>query len=247
METGGALPRWVEVPIAALGLVALSPVLIVAALAVMATSRGPALFKQRRVGRGGRSFTLLKLRTMRLQQGGPQVTVRGDARITAVGRALRHMKLDELPELWNVVAGDMSLVGPRPEVPEYVDPASTLWQRVLQARPGITDPVTLRLRDEEVVLAEAGPDADGFYREVLQPFKLLGYRAYLETRTWRSDVRVLLESVRAVLAPGSVTAPSAAEMRARVEAWRFDERPVVESHAAAGVHANADGRAGRRG
>jgi lipopolysaccharide/colanic/teichoic acid biosynthesis glycosyltransferase len=224
MGTGGAMPRWVEVPVAALGLVLLSPILGLAAVAIKATSRGPALFKQQRVGLGGQCFTLFKFRTMRVQAGGPQVTVRGDSRITAIGGVLRHLKLDEIPELWNVVLGDMSLVGPRPEVPELVDLGSALWQQVLQARPGVTDPVTVRLRNEEVILAATEGDLEGFYRDVAQPFKLLGYRSYLERRTWLSDVRVLFQTVRAVLAPASVVPPSVAEMKARVEAWKAEER-----------------------
>src|SRR5512136_3032507 len=121
MARNGGLPRLVEVPVAVLGLVLLLPVLLLAAAAIKATSKGPVLFKQRRAGLGGRQFTILKLRTMRQNADGLRVTVRGDPRVTTIGRWLRHFKLDEVPELWNVVRGDMSLVGPRPEVPDYVN------------------------------------------------------------------------------------------------------------------------------
>ncbi len=114
---------------------------------------------------------------------------------------LRRSKLDELPELWNVLKGEMSLVGPRPEVPELVDPADPLWKEVLGVRPGLTDPVTVRLRDEEALMAGIEGDRDAFYRETLQPLKLRGYCEYLRRRTWHSDVGVLWETLLAVLWP----------------------------------------------
>ena len=150
------IPRPIEVLAAALGLILSLPVLAIAGLLIRGSSRGPILFRQQRVGRSGKPFDLFKLRTMRQDAGGPQVTARGDRRITPVGRALRMTKLDELPQLWNVVRGDMALVGPRPEVPRYVRMEDPLWKEVLRVRPGITDPVTLKLRDEESVLARAG-------------------------------------------------------------------------------------------
>ncbi|MFL6201258.1 MAG: sugar transferase [Thermoanaerobaculia bacterium] len=200
-EAGRGLPRAADAALACLGLAAASPVLLVTAGLVAATSPGPVLFRQQRAGRGGKPFTLLKLRTMRTAWGGTpegsQLTAAGDARITPVGRWLRRFKLDEIPQLWNVVRGDMSLVGPRPEVPRYVD-ESPLWQQVLSARPGLTDPVTLRLRDEEALLAGVG-DAERFYRERLLPWKLRGYRDYLERRSWIADLGVLGATALAVL------------------------------------------------
>ena len=134
---------------------------------------------------------------MRVAPEGSQFTASGDSRITPVGRWLRRFKLDEIPQLWNVVRGDMSLVGPRPEVPRYVDD-STLWRQVLSARPGLTDPVTLRLRDEEALLASvAAPES--FYRERLLPWKLSGYRDYLERRSWATDLGVLGATALAIL------------------------------------------------
>ena len=181
-------------------MIALSPVIVLAGLAVKASSRGPAFFRQERVGRGGGSFTLWKLRTMRGGGGGPQVTARGDSRVTGVGRFLRRTKLDELPQLWNVVRGDMSFVGPRPEVPRYVDRANPLWDLVLAVRPGITDPVTLELRDEEALLAGAA-DPESFYREELQPDKLRRYAEYLSRRTAWTDLNVVWKTVTALLFP----------------------------------------------
>jgi len=144
---------------------------------------------------------------MRVENGGAQVTVKGDARVTRVGRLLRKSKIDELPELWNVVRGDLSLVGPRPEVPKYVNLADPLWQRVLKARPGITDPITLRLRNEEELLASCPEDPQRFYLNTLQPYKLIGYSEYLDRRTWRSDVHVLIGTVFAIVFPDMTPPP----------------------------------------
>jgi lipopolysaccharide/colanic/teichoic acid biosynthesis glycosyltransferase len=108
---------------------------------------------------------------------------------------LRAYRIDEIPQLFNVIRGDMSFVGPRPEVPAHVDPGSDLWRSILSVRPGITDPVSLRLRDEESLLAACEGDREAFYRDVLQPFKLKGYDAYLRQRTVWSDLRVILETV----------------------------------------------------
>jgi lipopolysaccharide/colanic/teichoic acid biosynthesis glycosyltransferase len=176
-------------------------VIAACALAVLVTSGRPAFFRQVRIGRGGKPFLLVKLRSMRASNAGPRVTARGDDRVTPVGRLLRRTKLDELPELWNVLRGEMSFVGPRPEVPEYVDLDDPQWAEVLQARPGLTDPVTLALRDEEVLMQGVAGDRERYYRETLQPEKLAGYRRYLEARTWRSDVVVIWNTVMALL-PG---------------------------------------------
>ncbi|MGD1149527.1 MAG: sugar transferase [Thermoanaerobaculaceae bacterium] len=207
------IPRAVEAAVAGLGCVVCLPVLGVMALGVRASSPGPVLFRQRRVGRGGVEFTLLKFRTMRINSEAMQVTAKGDRRITRLGRWLRKLKLDELPELWNVVRGDMSLVGPRPEVPRYVDLANPLWRAVLLARPGITDPVTLRLRNEEELMAAEAGDRERFYLETLQPYKLVGYLHYLQHRSFLSDVGVILRTVLAVLVPAVASPPPLEEIR----------------------------------
>lgn len=214
-EAEQGLPRAVEASLAGIGLVVASPVLLVAAGLVAATSPGPVLFRQQRAGLGGRPFTLLKLRSMRVAPEGSQLTASGDARITPVGRWLRRFKLDEIPQLWNVARGDMSLVGPRPEVPRYVDD-SPLWRQVLSARPGLTDPVTLRLRDEEALLASVaagGDDPERFYRERLLPWKLRGYRDYLARRTWVTDLGVVGATVLAVLRLRRPVPPTLEEIR----------------------------------
>ena len=174
-------------------------------MAVLVSSGSPAFFRQTRVGRGGRPFRLVKLRSMRPSDGGPRVTTRDDDRVTPVGRFLRRTKLDELPELWNVLRGDMSFVGPRPEVAEYVDVHDPKWAGILQVRPGLTDPTTLSLRHEEVLMEAAPGDKETYYREILQPLKLAGYQSYLERRTWRSDLVVIWNTVGALL-PGRSSA-----------------------------------------
>jgi lipopolysaccharide/colanic/teichoic acid biosynthesis glycosyltransferase len=200
-EISKGLPRWSEAVLSFLGLVLLAPLIALTGLAVAAASGMPVLFRQRRVGQHGRIFELYKLRTMKPSTDGPQVTSGNDARITRLGRLLRHAKLDELPTLWNVLRGDMSLVGPRPEVPRFVDLADPIWQRVLSVRPGITDPVTLRLRSEADLLARVEGDTERYYVQELQPAKLKGYVAYLDARTWRSDLAVLLWTIAAVVMP----------------------------------------------
>ena len=205
------LPRWVDGLIAFLGLILTVPLIALSGLAIAISSGLPVLFRQTRVGRNGRTFELYKLRTMKPSSGGPQITSGNDARITRLGRILRHTKLDELPTLWNVLRGDMSLVGPRPEVPRFVNLADPIWQKVLSVRPGITDPVTLQLRSEADLLARIEGDTEQYYLNELQPSKLKGYVAYLETRTWRSDLQVLLRTFAAVVVPGEVRQFSADE------------------------------------
>lgn len=138
---------------------------------------------------------------MRVGADGRGVTASGDLRITSVGKWLRRLKLDELPELWNVIRGDMSLVGPRPELPRFVDTDNPLWQEVLVVRPGLTDPVTLVLRDEEALLAAAPGDPEAFYRQALQPRKLQGSVDYLRRRSWLTDLGVLSRTVLALFSP----------------------------------------------
>lgn len=205
IKTG--MGRGVEVLLSALGLAAGLPLLILGSMAIVLTSPGPVIFRQQRVGRNGRLFVLYKLRTMNIVHDGPHVTARGDERVTRIGRILRRTKIDELPELWNVLKGDMSLVGPRPEVPRYVDLEDHRWELVLQSRPGITDPVTVRLRNEEALLAEVNGDREDFYIKRLQPFKLQGYIEYLHNRSWRSDISVLCRTFLVVVWPSQASHP----------------------------------------
>ena len=196
------LPRSLEFALAGLFLIILSPLLILCSLLVLVSSTGPVFFRQLRVGRNGLVFKLFKFRTMRVSSDGLLVTAATDSRITPVGRFLRKWKLDELPELYNVLKGEMSFVGPRPEVPELVDLSNPLWNIILDVRPGITDPVTLTLRNEEAVLAMA-EDKEQYYRAVVQPYKLKGYVSYLEVKSFWRDIAVIVRTIKVVLAPRS--------------------------------------------
>ena len=206
------IPRPVEAVVSLVGLLISAPLLALSAILIATTSSGPVIFRQEHMGRRGRTFVLYKLRTMRQGSRGAQVTASDDARVTRVGKFLRKTKLDELPELWNVLKGDMSLVGPRPEVPRYVNLENSMWRLVLEARPGITDPVTLRLRNEEALLTEVKGDRERFYLEVLQPFKLRGYAAYLCERSWWSDVKILWKTSVAVILPSKAPLPTEKEI-----------------------------------
>ena len=197
------LRRAFDLTAAALGLLVLSPVFVAIAIAVATSSPGPVFFRQERVGRHGVPFRIYKFRTMRVdaEKVGGQLTVAGDPRITRVGALLRASKLDELPQLINVVTGEMALVGPRPEVPRYVALYSDEQRRVLDVRPGITDPASIRYRDENAVLAGAA-DPESAYVDEVMPHKLQLNLAYLERRTLASDVGVILATLARVIRGG---------------------------------------------
>jgi lipopolysaccharide/colanic/teichoic acid biosynthesis glycosyltransferase len=188
--------RALDVAVSGASLAALAPLLAALAVLVRATSPGPAFFVQKRVGKDGRLFDLVKLRTMVADAParGGALTSPGDPRVTRVGAWLRRWKLDELPQLVNVLRGDMSLVGPRPEVPRYVRGYSARERAVLGVRPGITDPASLEYADEAAVLARFD-DCERAYVETVLPAKLALSLAYLERRTLRSDLGVLLRTV----------------------------------------------------
>lgn len=166
----------------------------VMALAVVASrvlgDRGPVLFRAVRVGEGGRTFEVLKLRTMRDSLGGRRVTGRDDPRITPVGRVLRRLKVDELPQLVNVIRGEMSIVGPRPEDPTYVDWADPQHAEVFRARPGITGVAQLRYAHEEELLV--GGDIEATYRSEILPDKVAMDGWYLRHQSRRLDARIVL-------------------------------------------------------
>lgn len=188
--------RALDVLASLVGLVLLSPVFAAVAVAIAATSPGPAFFRQVRVGRGGEPFRIYKFRSMRVdaEAFGGQLTVGGDPRVTRVGAFLRASKIDELPQLINVLVGDMSLVGPRPEVPRYVALYTPEQRRVLAVRPGITDPASIHYRDEAAVLARA-EDPERAYVDEVMPHKLAINLAYLDRRTLASDVGVILATL----------------------------------------------------
>jgi lipopolysaccharide/colanic/teichoic acid biosynthesis glycosyltransferase len=214
------MPVVIQRALALIGLMVLSPLILGLVVAVRLSSRGPGLHRATRVRPDG-TFTLYKLRTMEANaaDGGPGITAAGDPRVTRLGRALRRTKLDELPQLLNVVRGDMVLVGPRPEDPRYVDRDDPLHATVFGALPGITGPTALAYRDEEAILAAAAlemarshgraaatpEDLDRAYREVVLPAKLAVDAEYLASRSLVGDMRVLGRTFGQVL--GRTTRP----------------------------------------
>lgn len=193
--------RLFDIAFAALALLLLGPVLLTVALWVRLDSPGPMFFRQQRVGQGGRLFGIYKFRTMQTgaEAAGPQITVGQDARITRAGAWLRRSKLDELPQFLNVLCGDMSVVGPRPEVPRYVAhyPAD-LRTVVLSVRPGITDLASIAYRNESDLLAQS-PDPERTYLEQILPTKLHYAQQYVHTRSLWLDLQIIAWTALAVL------------------------------------------------
>ncbi len=192
--------RLFDLVLSSLGLLLLSPLLLLIALAIKLDSPGPVFFRQERVGRRGVPFHIHKFRTMRLGTvSGAQITLAGDARITRVGAWLRRSKLDELAQLIDVLAGTMSLVGPRPEVPRYVALyPPELRDKVLAVRPGITDIASIEYRDENELLARAA-DPEGEYVQVVMPAKLRLAERYVDEASLALDLWLIVATLRAVL------------------------------------------------
>jgi len=190
--------RLFDVVAAAIALVLLSPLMLVILVAIRIDSPGPALFRQVRVARGGRPFEMLKFRSMRADAGGALITTARDSRITRVGAFARRSKLDELPQLFNVLKGDMSLVGPRPEVPRYVALyPPELRDLVLSVRPGITDEASIEFRNESELLG-AAQDPEYCYITEILPRKLELYAEYARHHSLAGDLRIIARTVAAL-------------------------------------------------
>ena len=177
------------------GLIVLSPVLLVVAILIrLKMPGGPVLFRQKRVGKDGTLFTMVKFRSMMVGHGGSSVSVAGENRITPLGAKLRKYKLDELPELWNVLVDDMSFVGPRPDVPGYADKLVGEDRVILKLRPGITGPASLKYRNEEELLA--GVDDPQTYNDtVIFPDKVRINKEYYYNWSFRKDIRYIFQTV----------------------------------------------------
>lgn len=177
------------------GLILLSPILLLTWLLIrIKMPDGPAVFTQKRVGKDGKLFTMYKFRSMSVHHSGSSVSVAGESRITPLGAKLRRYKMDELPELWNVLVGDMSFVGPRPDVPGYADKLEGDDRRVLQLRPGITGPASLKYRDEEMLLAlQANPQE--YNDHVIYPDKVRINLYYLDHYSFLADIKMIVATV----------------------------------------------------
>jgi lipopolysaccharide/colanic/teichoic acid biosynthesis glycosyltransferase len=194
--------RIIDFAAALIGLIALVPLFLLVTVLVKLTSRGPVLFRQERVGQYGKIFRIAKFRSMfeDADKRGLSLTSAGDPRITPLGRILRRFKLDEFPQLWNVLIGDMSLVGPRPEVPHYVALYSAAQRRVLTVRPGITDPASIAYRHEEQLLGRQ-PVPDRYYRDVILPDKVSMNLDYLDHISLSYDLSLVLRTTGSIFVP----------------------------------------------
>lgn len=188
-----------DIILAALGLLLVSPFFLIIIVLIRLTSPGPAFFRQLRVGRNGRSFIILKFRTMTMLRDAEngKFEAGSSARVTRIGRILRRTKLDELPQLWNVLRGDMSLVGPRPEVRKWTEVYPERWRRVLAVRPGITDPAAIVFRNEEEILA-GSPNPEDAYQFQILPKKLDMYEAYVKNRSFAGDLELIFRTLIAI-------------------------------------------------
>lgn len=199
------LKRLFDLTVSFLGLILLSPLLALVGMLIRMDSRGSVFFLGQRVGKGGQVFRIIKFRTMveNADCAGPGITSAGDSRVTRIGRFLRQAKIDELPQLWNVLRGDMSLVGPRPEDPRYVALYDDRQRQILDVRPGLTSPASIQYRNEEALLAEKGL---GAYETHIMPKKIAADLEYIQHRTFWRDLRILLRTVIEICRPCSNTA-----------------------------------------
>ena len=178
-----------------IGLLVLSPLLILFSIAIKISSSGPVFFLQKRVGKDGKLFTLIKFRSMIVEHDNiSTATARGDARITKIGEFLRKYKLDELPELWNVIKGEMSLVGPRPDVPGYADKLVGKDRDVLKLRPGITGTASLKYANEEEILASQ-ENPQKYNDEVIFPDKVKVNLDYYENQSFWLDIKIIFATI----------------------------------------------------
>lgn len=191
--------RCFDVVLSFVGLIVLLPLLLAVALAVKINSRGSVFFLQERVGRNFKTFCLVKFRSMveGASNLGPPITSGRDQRVTTVGKIIRKAKIDELPQLVNVLKGDMSLVGPRPEVPKYVELYREEFRVILTVRPGVTDHASILYRDEAEILANYSDPEQGYIEEVL-PRKIALYKDYVYSHSFLGDIVILVSTLRAV-------------------------------------------------
>jgi lipopolysaccharide/colanic/teichoic acid biosynthesis glycosyltransferase len=191
------LKRGFDIVASGVALLVLLPLMLFLAILVRLDSPGPSLFSQARVGKSFRQFQLLKFRSMTHGKSGAAITSSKDARITRVGAFLRGSKLDELPQLWNVFCGDMSFIGPRPEVPMFVERFRMDYQEILSVRPGMTDPASIRYRSEAEILGST-PDPIKYYTEVILPDKIEISKQYARSMNFGKDVSLIFQTISAL-------------------------------------------------
>ena len=199
------MKRLFDILFSSIGLLLLQPLFVVIAIMIKVDSTGPVFFRQGRVGKNFRRFMIYKFRTMVVgaEKKGLRITSGGDSRITRVGRMLRKFKIDELPQLFNVLKGDMSFVGPRPEVEEYVKLYEKDYREILKRRPGITDVSSIIFREEEAVLKNQ-VDPEGYYKKILLPKKIRLAREYIENSSFLYDLKLILNTIHIIFYPRAV-------------------------------------------
>lgn len=194
------MKRFFDIFASSIGLLILYPIFLVCLIAIVVDDGFPVFFKQMRVGQDGKDFRLLKFRTMTVCKDAEKGSfdAGSSARVTSVGKILRKTKLDELPQLWNVLKGDMSLVGPRPEVRKWVEAYSERWHFVHQVRPGITDPASIKFRNEEEILSKS-VNPEKTYKDEILPLKLSLYEQYVQDRTFLGDIKLIFQTLWTVV------------------------------------------------
>jgi lipopolysaccharide/colanic/teichoic acid biosynthesis glycosyltransferase len=199
------MKRLFDILFSFIGLLLLQPLFVVIAIMIKVDSTGPVFFRQGRVGKNFRRFKIYKFRTMVVdaEKKGLRITSGGDSRVTRVGRVLRKFKIDELPQLFNVLKGDMSLVGPRPEVEEYVKLYEKDYREILKRRPGVTDVSSIIFREEEVVLKNQ-VDPEGYYKKILLPEKIRLAKEYIEHSSFLYDLKLVLNTLHKIFYPPAV-------------------------------------------
>lgn len=188
------IKRAFDILVSFFGLILLFPLFIVVAIFVKIDSKGPIFFSQERIGKDFKPFRILKFRTMVQTKDGPFITAANDQRITRIGKYLRRYKIDELPQLFNVLKGDMSLVGPRPEIKRYVDLFESEYRTILKVRPGITDPASIRYSNEEIILSQS-PDYERLYIKKILPEKINLSIEYIKNHNMIIDIMIILKTI----------------------------------------------------
>ncbi len=200
------MKRLFDLLFSSIGLLLLQPLFVATAIMIKVDSTGPIFFRQERIGKNFRRFMIYKFRTMvvNAEKKGLRITSGGDRRVTKVGRMLRKFKIDELPQLFNVLKGDMSLVGPRPEVEEYVTLYEKDYREILKRRPGITDVSSIIFREEEAFLNNQ-VDPEGYYKKILLPEKIRLAKEYIEKSSFLYDLKLVLNTLHRIFYPPDVS------------------------------------------